>query len=201
MKSGFDTSKFAEEMGRVFQEYRSLNRRALPELLRNRAIALAIGSGKGARYKGLYQEALALRPQIQREIKALPAQLNWRIKRHAGTVKQEIARRIVQAGRFQASGWIVPGLTDISGEGANVKTVRGKVTMHLSGDRPTVTLTNRSPRAFEFAQRTGYISRALYNQSQDMLVYIKKHLGLTVAEFARKHPNFRKPIGEFIPSS
>jgi hypothetical protein len=198
-KTGFDTSVFQREMSRVFNDYRQLNKRALPEILRNRAIALAIGSGKGAKYKGLYQEARALRSMVRAEIQALPKKLNWRIKRFAGTVKAEIARRQVQAGYFQASGWLVPGLIDISGEGSQVKTVRGQVSMQLNGNKPSITLTNTSPNAREYGNRTGYISRALYNQTQDMLVYIQKHLDLTVQEFNKKYPNFRTPIENFMP--
>jgi hypothetical protein len=198
-KTGFDTSQFTREMGRVFEDYRQLNKRALPELLRKRAISLAIGSGTGGRYKGLYQEARALRSMVRGEIQALPQKLNWRIKRFAGTVKAEIARRKVQAGYFQASGWLVPGLIDISGEGSQVKTIRGKVSMQFNGNKPSITLTNTSPRALEYANRTGYMARAVYAQTQDMLVYIKKHLDLTAAEFSKKYPNFRKPITSFIP--
>lgn len=188
-------------MGRVFNDYRQLNKRALPYLLRNRAIQLAIGSGKGARHKGLYQEARALRTMVRAEIRALPQQLDWRIKRASGSVKKEIARRQVFAGIYQASGWLVPGLTDITGEGSNLKTIRGQVDMQLSGNRPRITLTNTSPRALEFGTRTGYIARAFHNQTQDMLVYIKKHLSLTAAEFQKRYPNFKKPIESFVPST
>lgn len=204
-KTGFDASVFEREMTRVFNDYRQLNKRALPELLRNRAIQLAIGSGsgvkgsRGTKYKGLYQEARSLRSMVRAEIKALPQKLNWRIKRFAGTVRKEIARRQVQAGYFQASGWLVPGLIDISGEGSQVKTIRGKVSMQLSGNKPSITLTNTSPNALEYGNRTGYISRAVYNQTQDMLVYIQKHLDLTAQEFNKKYPNFRTPIENFMP--
>lgn len=201
-KTGFDTTEFSKEMGRVFNEYRQLNKRALPYLLRNRAIQLAVGSGKNAKHKGLFQEALALRPAVQREIRGLPKKLNNRIRRPKGwTVEREIAARQVQAGRFQASGWIVPGFTDSTGEGSNVQTVRGRVSVNLSGDNPSITLTNTSPRAQEFGTRTGYISKAFYNQTQDMLEYIRTHLNMTVAEFKKARPNFKQPIKNFVPSS
>lgn len=199
MKSGFDVDQFKQKMGDVFRDYRSLNKRAGPVILRNRAIAFAIGSGKGARYRGLFQEARALRSSVVAEIKALPQKLDWRIKRPKGfTVSQEIATRLVQAGYFQASGWLVPGLTDITGEGSNLKTVRGKVLFRGSENHLSVTLTNTSPRALEYAKRTGYMARVFYNQTQDMLVYIKAHLNLTAAEFSKKYPNFRQPIEEFL---
>lgn len=200
-KNGLDFAPFQKEMSRVFAEYRALNGRALHYLLRNRAIQLSIGSGKGGQHKGLYQEALALRPKVQSEIRGLPRKLNWRIRRPPGrTAEQEIAARQVQAGRFQASGWIVPGLQDITGEGAKVKTVRGKVSFVNTATSCSVTLTNTSPRALEFGLRTGYIAKAFYNQTQDMLIYIRKHLGLTVEEFRKRHPNFKRPISYFIPS-
>lgn len=199
-KTGLDFAPFQKEMSRVFAEYRALNGRALPYLLRNRAIQLSIGSGKGGQHKGLYQEALSLRPKVQAEIKALPRKLKWHIKRSPGrTVEKEITYRQLQAGRFQASGWIVPGLQDITGEGAKVKTIRGKVSFTNTASSCSVTLTNTSPRAFEFGMRTGYIAKAFYNQTQDMLIYIRKHLGLTVEEFRKKHPNFKRPISAFIP--
>lgn len=198
-KDGFDTAVFEREMTRVFNDYRQLNKRALPEIMRKRAISLAIGSGKGAKYKGLYQEARDLRPMVQAEIRALPEKLKYRIKRSGRTVAQEIAARQVQAGYYQASGWLVPGLTDIGGEGSRVKTIRGRVDMQLTGDRPSITLTNTSPNALEFANRTGYMARAVYNQTQDMLVYIQKHLDLTAREFSKKYPNFRTPIENFLP--
>lgn len=200
MKDGFDTSVFAKEMGRVFGDYRQLNKRALPYLLRNRMIQLAVGSGKGGKHRGLFQEALRLRSKVQSEIRALPKKLGWRIKRPPGrTAEQEIAARQVQAGRFQASGWIVPGFSDITSEGSNVKTVRGTVSMKLAGDRPSITLTNTSPRAQEFGNRTGYIARAFYNQTQDMLEYIRKHLNLTADEFRKQYPNFKRSITAFVP--
>jgi hypothetical protein len=197
----FDATVFQREMTKVFADYRQLNKRALPYLLRNRMIQLAVGSGKGAKYKGLFQEALALRSQVQSEIRALPERLKWHIKRPYGTALAEIKRRLVNAGRYQASGWLVPGFTDITGEGSNVKTLRGEVSMQLRGSNPSITLTNTSPRALEFGTRTGYIARAFYNQTQDMLVYIQQHLNLTVREFNKKYPNFKQPIEEFIPSS
>lgn len=201
MKTGFDTSVFEKQMSTVFRDYRALNKRAVPELARKRAIQLAVGSGKRGKFKGLYQEARALRPQVQAEIRGLPSKLDYRIRRPRGrTVKQEIAARLVHAGIFQASGWIVPGFSDITGEGSRVKTVRGKVSIVTSGAKTRITLTNTSPRALEYGQRTGYIARAFYNQTQDMLVYIQKHLGLTVREFNKKYPNFRQPIEHFIPT-
>lgn len=198
-ETGFDTSQFQREMNRVFNDYRQLNKRALPYLLRNRAIQLAVGSGRGAKHKGLYQEARALRSSVQAEIRKLPAQLNYRIKRPPGrTVKDEIKARLVHAGIFQASGWIVPGFTDL-GEGFNVKTVRGRVVMKISGNNPSITLINTSPRALEYGQRTGYIARAFYNQIQDMLVYIQGHLNLTAREFSKTYPSFNRPITDFLP--
>ena len=198
-KSGFDTSVFQREMSRVFNDYRQLNKRALPELLRKRAISLAIGSGKRASFKGLYQEARDLRPSVQAEIKALPEKLKYHIKRTGRTVAQEIRARQVQAGYFQASGWLVPGLIDITGAGSRVQTIRGRVDMKLAGNSPSITLTNTSPNALEFAERTGYMARAFYNQTQDMLQYIQEHLDLMAAEFSKKYPNFRTPIENFIP--
>ena len=200
MKDGFDTEAFMREMGRTFDEYSELNHRALPELLKKRMVQLAIGSGGG--HKGLFQEARDMRPVVQAEIMALPQKLNHRIKRYGRrTEAQEITSRLVQAGYFQASGWLVDGFDDIAGEGGHVVTNRGRLEMNLTGDDPSITLTNTSPRALEFGIWTGYIARAFYNQTQDMLDYIQKHLDLTVDEFNQKHPNFNKPIEAFIEST
>lgn len=200
MKNGFDVDLFASEMEHVFNEYSELNKRSLPELLKKRMLQLAIGSGGG--HKGLFQEARDLRPLVQAEIKYLPKRLNHHILRHGlKTEAAAIQSRLSQAGYFQASGWLVEGFTSgVSGPGSQIKTQRGSLDMQLDGDNPHITLTNSSPRALEFGEATGYIARAFYNQTQDMLEYIQKHLDMTAAEFSRSHPNFHQSMENFIPS-
>ncbi len=205
MKSGFDVGEFEQQFGKVFEDYEQLNQRALPELLKKRAVQLAVGSGKGGRYGGLFQECKALRPQVQALIKTLPQILHHHIKRTGGVARteaQEIKARLSQAALFQASGWLVPELLGSqlpSGPGSWIRTQRGKVEMNLSGNNPSIKLTNTSPRALEFALATGYMARAVYNQTQDMLVYIQNHLDLTAKEMSKRYPNFRQPIESFLP--
>lgn len=199
MKDGFDTEAFMREMGRTFEEYSELNKRSVPMLLKKRMVQLAIGSGGG--HKGLFQEARDLRPQVQAEIKSLPGKLHHHIRRYHranNTEAGEIAARLVQAGYFQASGWLVEGFDDTFEAGGSVKTQRGRLDMNLEGDNPSITLTNTSPRALEFGTATGYIARAFFNQTQDMLDYIQKHLDMTAIEFNKTHPNFNKSFDEFV---
>lgn len=161
-------------------------KRSAPVVLNKQITQLAIGA-KGV--KGLFQEARDTRRATIAEIRALPARLDYRIKRYHGTVKNEIARRISQAGHYQASGWIVEGLPRPSGKGSKVFTIRGSIRT-TGGVNPRVTISNKSPRAFEFGQRTGYVQRAVNNRAKDMLKYVQKKLASDAQEFSKPYPKF-----------
>lgn len=161
------------ELQRAFSEYMNYTKRSGPVVLQKQIVQLAIGA-KGV--KGLFQEALSTRQATVSAIKALPAALSYRIRRALGfTVKQEIARRVSRAGFYQASGWIVPGIAEARGAGAQVLTQRGSITAK-GGVNPSVTIKNKSPQAFEFGSRTGYIQRALNARARDMLAYVEKKM-------------------------
>ena len=179
------------EVSAALNAYMSHSNRAPEAILYKQATQLAIGA-KGV--KGLYQEALTHRPEVIREIRALPKRLGHRIKRESGSVRAEIARRTVQAGRFQASGWITEAMPNP--RGAVVRTVRGKITMR-GGANARVTLSNRSPQALEFGSRTGYIQRALNNRARDMRRYVEKKLASDARQLSSRRPRFT-PISELM---
>lgn len=190
------TIKFDDRaVQKAFRDYIAHTKRTVPEVLKKQIVQLAIGA-KGV--KGLFQEALSTRRATVAEIRALPAKLNYRIRRAPGfTAKREIARRIVNAGFYQASGWVVPGIAEPRGRGAVVKTQRGSISI-TGGTNPRATLKNKSPQAFEFGQRTGYVQRALNNRARDMQKYVQKKLASEAKEFSKPHPNFQTTLAELM---
>lgn len=175
------------ELQKAFRDYMAHTKRSAPEVLKKQITQLAIGA-KGV--KGLFQEAVGTRPATVATIRGLPEKLGHRIRRAPGfTVKQEIARRVSKAGFYQASGWIVPGIAQPRGRGAVVITQRGSITAK-GGINPSTTISNRSPQAFEFGSRTGYIQRALNARARDMQKYVQDKLNKEAKEFSLPKPSF-----------
>lgn len=189
MQPTIDTRNLGKQLSQVFSEYAAYNGRSMRELLEKQMVQLAIGA-KGS--KGLFQEAVAERQRTITEIKALPQKLNWRIKRWRGSVKQEIARRQRFAGYYQASGWIPPEYLQFFTGKLTIKTNRGSLSARLNGANPSITLTNKSPRALEFGSRSGYIGRAMRNRIRDMDVYIRRKQREAAAEFSKDRPSFSR---------
>lgn len=175
------------ELQRAFREYMAHTKRSAPAVLQKQIVQLAIGA-KGV--KGLFQEAVSTRNATVAAIKALPVALGYRIRRAPGfTVKKEIARRVSKAGYYQASGWLVPGIATMRGKNAQIITQRGSITA-TGGINPSVTIKNKSPQAFEFGSRTGYIQRALNSRARDMLKYVNDRMASDAAAFSKAHPVF-----------
>lgn len=189
-QTGFDTTQMERELTEVFFQYRQLSSRALPVILDKQIQQLAVGA-KGV--KGLFQEARDTRPATVKEIKSLPKRLGYRIKRDKGvTVVKEIASRIAQAGYFQASGWLYPGVPTPRGGGAKIKTLRGSIQFTAkNGQIARITLSNSSPGAAEFGAKTGYIERAIRNRIADMKVYCQRAMDKIAADFSKPKPKFR----------
>lgn len=174
-------------LNKAFRDYMSYTKRSGPEVLKKQVVQLAIGA-KGV--KGLFQEALSTRKDTVAEIRGLAAKLDYRIRRAPGfTVRQEIARRIGTAGFFQASGWVIPGIAQPRGKGAVVKTQRGSIKA-TGGINPSITISNKSPKAFEFGARTGYVQRALNARAKDMQKYVDKKMASDAKEFSKSRPIF-----------
>lgn len=183
------------ELQKAFTAYMAYTKRSAPVVLQKQIVQLAIGA-KGV--KGLFQEALTTRRATVAEIKALLGKLDYRIKRAPGfTVKKEIARRVASAGFYQASGWVVPGIAEPRGKGAVLKTQRGSIKAS-GGVNPRVTISNKSPKAFEFGQRTGYVQRAVNNRAKDMQKYIQKKMASDGKEFSKKTPRFQTSLAELM---
>lgn len=182
------TAKFDDrELQKAFRDYMAHTKRSGPEVLKKQISQLAIGA-KGV--KGLFQEALTTRAATVAIIRGLPERLNYRIRRAPGfTVKQEINRRIANAGFYQASGWVVPGIAQPRGRGAVVKTQRGSISSK-GGINPSVTISNKSPQAFEFGSRTGYIQRAVNSRARDMQKYVQKKMASDAKQFSKPRPHF-----------
>lgn len=190
------TIKFDDrELQKAFRDYMAHTKRSGPVVLQKQVVQLAIGA-KGV--KGLFQEALSTRKATVAEIRGLPAKLDYRIKRVPGrTVKQEIAARIANAGFYQASGWVVPGIAVPRGRGAALKTQRGSIKA-TGGVNPRVTISNSSPKAFEFGSRTGYVQRALNNRARDMRKYVDKKMASEAKEFSKRKPRFESTLAELM---
>lgn len=182
------SAKFDDrELQRAFRDYMAYTKRSGPVVLQKQVVQLAIGA-KGV--KGLFQEALSTRKETVREIRALPKKLNYRIRRTPGfTVKREIARRVASAGYYQASGWVIPGIAEPRGKGAVVRTQRGSIRT-TGGINPRVTISNKSPQAFEFGSKTGYVQRAVNNRAADMRKYVDKKMASDAREFSKAKPHF-----------
>lgn len=179
------------DLQRAFTDYMAYTKKSAQESLQKQIVQLAVGA-KGV--KGLFQEALATRKETVRDIRSLPARLNFAIRRAPGfSVRQEIARRVQSAGYYQASGWIVPGIAEPRGRGATVKTLRGSIKT-TGGINPRVSISNSSPKAFEFGSKTGYIQRALDARARDMLKYVKNKMAREAREFSKPKPNFNIPL-------
>lgn len=133
---------------------------------------------------GLYQECRVHAPDTIAEIKGLPAKYGYRIKRLPGvTVAKEIIRRLKNAGYVQSTGWLNRVYKGKNKDAIrHVRNPRGEVEQSLTGLQPYIILTNRTPGAAEFAEKTGYVQRAIDNRAKDMLVYVQRKL----AERAKK---------------
>ena len=171
-----------EPLRKALREYMQHTRRSLPEVLQKQA-AMLISGGKG--YDGMYQEARKHAPATIAEINNLPKALNWRIKRNKGGGKhsamKEIRRRLKFAGYVQSTGWFNVRYGSRKATGAprglrSVKNPRGKVVENLSSSNPYITLINRTGGAGAFAQKTGYVNRAILNRAKDMMTYITQKL-------------------------
>jgi hypothetical protein len=161
----------------ALNEYMRYTSKSLPEVLQKRA-AMLISGGKGV--KGLYQEARSQAPDVKADIRALPTKLNWRIKRKSGSAMKEIRRRLGYAGLVQSTGWFNTRYGTPRKDGSKmlrqVANPRGRVIENLSGPSPYIMLINRTLRAGEYAQRTGYIDRAIAGAAEDMRDYIKQKI-------------------------
>lgn len=190
----FQASFDDRELQRAFTEYMAYTKRSAPVVLEKQITQLAVGA-KGV--KGLFQEALGTRKATVAKIKALPAALGYRIKRVSGSVKDEIKRRVTVAGFYQASGWVIPGRAEPRGKGVQIKTQRGSIKAS-GGINPKVTISNSSPQAFEFGERTGYVQRALNARARDMLKYVEKKMASDAKEFSKDKPSFTSTLAELM---
>lgn len=162
--------------------YERHNTRGLPAILEKQGKALCIGS-KGV--KGLYQEAREHMPETIAQINALKASESYAVRRKAGVSRdEEIARRLKQAGRYQSTGWLDPSFVRTP-RGAQLITERGKVVFRGSGRNRVLILTNDSEGAKEFADKTGYMVRAVNNRSRDMRAYVQKKMNKDARAFSR----------------
>jgi hypothetical protein len=168
----------AQPLRDALKEYMRHTSRSLPEILQKQAAMLISGSKS---HMGLYQEARTHAPATMSEIASLPAKLKWRIKRKAGggrhSAIKEIRRRLRFAGYVQSTGWfnLRYGKKTASGAPRSLRQVsnpRGKVIENLAGFNPYITLRNITKGAGEFAQKTGYVNRAVANRAKDMMVYV-----------------------------
>lgn len=183
------------ELQKAFRDYMAYTKKSGPEVLKKQIVQLAIGA-KGV--KGLFQEALSTRRDTVAAIRALPAHLSYRIRRAPGfTVRQEISRRVKNAGFYQASGWIIPGIAQARGKAAVVKTQRGSISAK-GGINPSTTITNKSPKAFEFGSRTGYIQRAVNSRARDMQKFVQDKMAKDAKKFSGRHPNFTTSLSELM---
>jgi hypothetical protein len=162
----------------ALQLYMKHTRRYLPDVLQKQAAQLISGA-KGV--NGLYQEARSHAWQVRNEIRQLPVRLNWRIKRKSGGAWSEIYRRLEYAGWVQSTGWFNKryGRTIKTGAPRKLQSVRnprGIVIEKLNGHSPYIILRNRTPNAGEYAQKTGYVDKAIKNRADDMLVYVKRKM-------------------------
>ncbi len=225
VKDGFDTSKFARELGRVFGEYRQYNRRSLPILLEQLGQKVSIDA---------YIEAAALRPQQVAKIEAVPQALGYAVKRRLATdviggrdpfarfkrgsrkgqfksqsVSSQSARHAINAGHehvsiadeirlrkrfagiYQASGWLGELTKRISGA---VRFRTGAIVVkQLSGARLGIHITNPRTNSQEYANATGYLTRAFQRRIADMQVYIQRKLNGDAVAFSRPRPSFPDP--------
>lgn len=190
------TIKFDDrELQKAFTAYIAYSKRSAPVILKKQIVQLAIGA-KGV--KGLFQEARSTRRATVAEIRSLPAKLDYRIRRAPGfSVKQEIARRVATAGFYQASGWVIPGIAEPRGKVAIVKTQRGSIRAS-GGVNPRITISNKSPQAFEFGARTGYVQRAVNARARDMQKYVRDRMASSAKEFSKARPNFQTTLAELM---
>ena len=155
--------------------YMKYTKRSLPEILSKQA-AMLISGAKGV--NGLYQEARRHAGQTELEILQLPSRLKWRIKREKGGAMAEIRRRLQYAGWVQSTGWFNRRYGRVVKNGAprkllSVKSPRGVVIENLTGFSPYIILKNKTPNAGEWAQKTGYVDRAVSNRAKDLMVYVE----------------------------
>lgn len=192
MKLIVDTREL-KDLTKTLGEYAAYSKRSNAVVVDKQAQQLAIGS-KGVR--GLYQEARFVEgPKTKQEIRALLTKLGHRIRRYGGTAEAEIRRRAAKAGLYQSTGWISDRYS-INSARRLVTTSRGRVSLSLRGDRPSVTIFNESIGAAEFANRTGYIGRAISNRVRDMRVYLTRKLASDAKRFSRPKPKFPKSISQ-----
>lgn len=172
----------------ALKQYMQHTRRSLPEILQKQAHML-ISGGKG--YDGMYQEARKHAPETIADIKSAIKRLDWRIKRKRGggkhSARKEIQRRLRFAGFVQSTGWFNVRYGKKTARGAprslrQVANPRGQVVQNLSGIYPFITLINRTGGAGAFAQKTGYVNRAIQNRAKDMLTYVKDKMAQAAAK-------------------
>lgn len=169
----------------AMKQYATLSRKSDREILQDQAQKLVSNGFQGG--GGLYQEARREAPATIADIKGLKARFGFRIKtwRFAGMgltkaeqITREIKRRLKMAGYFQSTGWlnrVYKGKAKVDTRA--VKSPRGVVRQKLHGSDQFIEITNRTPGAREFAEKTGYVQRALTNRAADMMAYVRRKYG------------------------
>ncbi len=104
----------------------------------------------------------------------------------AGEIERRIASRF-----YMASGWLnaflvksLPGVRNVK-----IGNDRAKIQVNLQGSNPRIVLVNSTPNAAAFAERTGYIERAIENRIIDMNAYVRRKLNESAGRFK---PNGRR---------
>ncbi len=168
----------------AMKQYATLRNKSDKEILQDQTQKLVSNGFKGG--GGLYQEARTHAPETIADIKGLRARLGWRIRtwRFArqglskeAQIEKEIARRLKLAGYFQSTGWLnrrYKGKAKVDTRA--VKNPRGRVREKLHGDDQYIEITNITPGAAKFAEKTGYVQRALNNRAKDMMIYVTAKL-------------------------
>ena len=88
---------------------------------------------------------------------------------------------------FQAAGWLSPRLGKYASgvaSAAGQKNDRAIVTLVLTGPVLSVEITNTSPAALEVAERTGYLTRAVVNRINDLILYTERKWAELVAQLS-----------------
>lgn len=171
---------------KAFTAYMAVTSRDARTTLEVKA-AMLVSGGKGV--QGLYQEARKHAPETRAEIRAL-ARKPWKIKRKRGSAMAEIARRLRYAGFVQSTGWFNKRYGTPRKDGSvpirQVANPRGVVVSRLSGPKMFISITNRTPRAGEFASKTGYVQRAINNITADMMKYVERKLQESAQRFSKR---------------
>jgi len=162
----------ADEVIRKFEEYRKAARITAYEVLLHQGRNFAIQATR---------EAMAVAPKkesLRKMLIALSKRGGLKVKKAGRTAAQEIARRLAAVGSiakgFSCARKNLKGVSEVYQLSRSENWRTGAVEIHLEGEKPYITATNKMAGILKAEAKHGIIRKAVSRLLADMQVYIDR---------------------------